>query len=63
MISFASSDPRVYIETWSFLDVSDIRENSEKTNIMMPNSWMLKEGGSLGHLESFISSFYVKYIY
>lgn len=63
MISLASSDPRVYIETWSFLYISDIRENSEKTNIMMPDSWMLREGSSLGHLESFISSFYVKFIY
>lgn len=60
MISFASSDPKVYIETWSFLDISDIRENSAKTNIMMPE---LREGGSLGHLESFISSFYIKFIY
>lgn len=63
MISLACSDRRVYIETWSFLDISDIRENSEKTNIMMPNSWMLREGGSLGHLEYFISSFSVKFIY
>lgn len=47
MISLASSDPRVYMEAWRLLDSSDIRENNEKTKIMMPNSWMMREGAVL----------------